>query len=563
MACHQSVKDGPEQLPSNIFGGTVVAEDNFRGVVAIGELHCTGTLISRNEVITAAHCVVDDPSQMDGPNIKNFSHTIRIGSGGAAGYAKTYRARQVTVHPKYNFGNAAHNNYDIAYIRLTKDVQLKDAEIHPFATAKEIAALKNADLITLVGFGRDESGEGGEKKITTTRFHHHGGMELYLGGQGSSVCFGDSGGPAFIDRGGQFKLVGITSRLNSQFMDIQNACRDEGIFANAEEGRNLVESERLIAQNKLYLSEILYPEASWASYWRVQKNKKDQKNLLLLAKLLPWSTQIGKLVDKAGISLAEKQSAQATGFYNKAMYDLALEPLIELLDTQEISAQNLYKLARILAQKGTDTVARKLIELGKMRYPNNELFYELDAEMELARHNHGIAKDILTQIPVRKENIILHINQMVLAKEWDQALELARQAKELGGDFDYITLAVDNILGIALKWGAFELADFLLDQEIDLNLKKSSGGMINTLASHNQYLLMEKMLQKGANPDAPDNQYGVAALHVAATNNKLENIKLLIKYGANPKLRTAFGQTASDLAHQKGYQEIVDYLDRK
>ena len=54
---------------------------------------------------------------------------------------------------------------------------------------------------------------------------------------------------------------------------------------------------------------------------------------------------------------------------------------------------------------------------------------------------------------------------------------------------------------------------------------------------------------------------GITALMVAANYHELEIVKVLINAGADPSIKDKDGKTALDYAKEKGYQEIIDYLE--
>ena len=149
---------------------------------------CTGTLVGRRTVVTAAHC------------IKNRPMIFRLPG-------RTYHAAQARKHPGYDSNSLAN---DIAVLVLTQDVQ--GVKPTPVAT---VAPTMGQKLI-LVGFGRTSgsSSDYGQKrigtnkvsKLTSTTFYYHG-----TGGGISGTCHGDSGGPAFTMHAGQEILAGVTS----------------------------------------------------------------------------------------------------------------------------------------------------------------------------------------------------------------------------------------------------------------------------------------------------------------------------------------------------------------
>jgi ankyrin repeat protein len=77
-----------------------------------------------------------------------------------------------------------------------------------------------------------------------------------------------------------------------------------------------------------------------------------------------------------------------------------------------------------------------------------------------------------------------------------------------------------------------------------------------------------ELLLKGEDPDAterlnPDVCYdsgGITAMHMAATNDDVEGVQLLLKYGADKDFRSEDGQTALDMAKAEGSKQVVALL---
>jgi ankyrin repeat protein len=67
------------------------------------------------------------------------------------------------------------------------------------------------------------------------------------------------------------------------------------------------------------------------------------------------------------------------------------------------------------------------------------------------------------------------------------------------------------------------------------------------------------LLDSGANVNATQNGQ-FPPLHAAAANGSFDLVKLLLERGADVSLRTADGQTAADLAREKGHQEVLALL---
>jgi V8-like Glu-specific endopeptidase len=143
---------------------------------------CTGTLVGKRSVLTAAHCVTN---------------------GGRATFVvggKRYSSSRVF----------AHTTGDIALVVLDRDV----SNVKP--TPLNTSTPKVGQRVTLVGFGQtSENGGGfGTKRMGTNTIDKVDSESIYFRGSGngrSSNCYGDSGGPAFMAISNQEVVAGVTS----------------------------------------------------------------------------------------------------------------------------------------------------------------------------------------------------------------------------------------------------------------------------------------------------------------------------------------------------------------
>jgi MYXO-CTERM domain-containing protein len=111
------------------------------------------------------------------------------------------------------------NMFDLGYCTLTEDAPA--VPIVPPLMGCEADALAPGATVTLPGYGmNDELGESGHgtKRWTTNTVEAVDDLnnDLYLlGADGSSVCFGDSGGPAYLLLpDGTWRVAGITSEAH-------------------------------------------------------------------------------------------------------------------------------------------------------------------------------------------------------------------------------------------------------------------------------------------------------------------------------------------------------------
>ena len=107
----------------------------------------------------------------------------------------------------------------------------------------------------------------------------------------------------------------------------------------------------------------------------------------------------------------------------------------------------------------------------------------------------------------------------------------------------------------------FYTADKLLDQGYTVAHETDDGQTpLHIAAECNQPAMCLFLIKNGAEVDALDN-FGGSPLHAAAAcQSQVRVIKLLLKYGANPRLRDAEGLTPRAVAHKYRHPLIEQYI---
>lgn len=188
--------------------------NSYKNVVAIGyngKLHCSGTFIGSKAILTAAHCIYDYEKE-----IAKGRFDVRFGDV----YSRPEKTFPVVSGrvPKgeirgFKFNPATYED-DVGILLLAQAPAYAVASAHKGIPKWEAIVSDGLPLI-IVGFGFNVIGNEmigtGIKREAVIKVDSVSNRQAVYGEIDANACNGDSGGPAFIEQGGNLVLVSITS----------------------------------------------------------------------------------------------------------------------------------------------------------------------------------------------------------------------------------------------------------------------------------------------------------------------------------------------------------------
>lgn len=211
--------------PKIVGGRNVTANDQGpERVSTVGLNGCTGTIIAKDLILTAAHCyqgAVRGGYVLFGTNFNGRDRQI-------------IRIASAVVNPAYRGTNSTHN--DIAMLKLEKDIPsgFKAVRLLPPSIS-----LQRGDRVRQAGYGSNNQPNsfGTLRTVDSFFISQSNSGSIFVQNGRTAACSGDSGGPLFVMKNNEWFVAGVTS---TAYMDSQRRCVGGNHYSSVVANRNLI-----------------------------------------------------------------------------------------------------------------------------------------------------------------------------------------------------------------------------------------------------------------------------------------------------------------------------------
>jgi ankyrin repeat protein len=133
------------------------------------------------------------------------------------------------------------------------------------------------------------------------------------------------------------------------------------------------------------------------------------------------------------------------------------------------------------------------------------------------------------------------------------------------------TALIKSLIVVERNQGDAEMAKYLIAKGADVNKPNLFGisafigacalgelELVNLMLAHGA--IIDSAFRNQISPDPPEPGARNTCLHMAAMEGHVEIARLMLRGGADPKLKNSIGRTPKDYADQAGRKDLVDLL---
>lgn len=208
-------------LVDSYFISTIARIQNGKEEFETAHYNCTGTFIADDIVLTAAHCIKGAPYKM----------RIIYSADAHNEDAPESAVEKIIVHPDYDKDIIKN---DLALLKIHGS---KPADYPTMAVTTQAATTESFSIMS-IGYGvtsEKAQDSGFLRKVNSTATGYEPTSQVFQIDQSKNtgICYGDSGGPGFIYKDGQYAVLGVVSKIYSSLDEKQEfPCRHYGVYTN-------------------------------------------------------------------------------------------------------------------------------------------------------------------------------------------------------------------------------------------------------------------------------------------------------------------------------------------